>query len=502
MLKSLKLSFTNTLIYGVGNLASKLVGFILIPIYVKYFSTSTYGVLGLLEVTGIALSSILGLALSQALYRWYWDEDYATQKKSVFSTVFLFLSVFLIFIVFVAFFSSSIISNAVLGDTNFRDLVFLVIVASSVQILMQVVSTLIQLQQKALLFTLSNISILLIQLGLTIYFIVYMNLGLMGIYYAQIISLCAYFLIVSKFLYNNLTIKLEFGLLKLMLLYSSPLLISNVAALVISTSDRYFIRIFGTLGNLGVYQFGYKIVNTLSVLVIASAQMAIFPLMFKKMNDPDAKRFYSKMMTYFTFGVMFFVLFLNFYGLEIIKVLAKKQEYWASFNIIPFISLGIIFAMLRDLNTIPLQIVKKSALISKIVISSAVFSFLINWLIIPKYGSMGAAVSFVISQFSYLLLMMFFAQKHYRINYEIIKLVKMIVVGIVLFFISQLLSGFPLMARLILKLLLIIVFPILLYFLNFYEQVELNSLKSFWIKWKNPFKIKSNIQELVKGGDK
>ena len=76
----------------------------------------------------------------------------------------------------------------------------------------------------------------------------------------------------------------------------------------------------------------------------------------------------------------------------------------------------------------------------------------------------------------------------------------MIVVGIVLFFISQLLSGFPLMARLILKLLLIIVFPILLYFLNFYEQVELNSLKSFWIKWKNPFKIKSNIQELVKGG--
>ena len=114
MLKSLKLSFTNTLIYGVGNLASKLVGFILIPIYVKYFSTSTYGVLGLLEVTGIALSSILGLALSQALYRWYWDEEYATQKKSVFSTVFLFLSVFLVFIVFVSYFSSSIISNDVL----------------------------------------------------------------------------------------------------------------------------------------------------------------------------------------------------------------------------------------------------------------------------------------------------------------------------------------------------------------------------------------------------
>ncbi|MCX6232795.1 MAG: polysaccharide biosynthesis C-terminal domain-containing protein [Bacteroidetes bacterium] len=500
MLKSLKSSFTNTLIYGVGNLATKLVGFILIPIYVKYFSTATYGVLGLLEVTGIALTSILGLSLSQALYRWYWDEEYAKQKKSMFFTLILFLSAFLAFTIFTSHYFTSIISNVIFGDISYRKLVFLVIVASSLQIIMQLVSSLIQLQQKAVLFTISNISILIIQLFFTVFFIVHMNLGLNGIYYAQIISLLTYFIIVSKFILNNIELKIEFNLLKLMFIYSSPMLISNIAALVISISDRYFIRVFGSLGNLGVYQFGYKIVNTLSVLVIASAQMAIFPMMFKKMNDPDAKRFYSKMKTYFTFGIMFFVLFLNFYGMEIIKVLAKKQEYWDSFKIIPFISLGIIFAMLRDLNTIPLQIVKKSALISKIVIVAAVFSFSINWLIIPKYGSMGAATSFIISQLFYFLLMYYYAQKHYRINYEVYKIIKMIVIAIGLFLLSLLLAKTHLFIRLSVKFLMILSFPVLLYYWNFFEEIEIDRMKGSWEKWKNLKKFKSNFFELLKGG--
>jgi O-antigen/teichoic acid export membrane protein len=219
------------------------------------------------------------------------------------------------------------------------------------------------------------------------------------------------------------------------------------------------------------------------------------------MNDPDAKRFYSKMKTYFTFGIMFFVLFINFYGMEIIKVLAKKQEYWDSFKIIPFISLGIIFAMLRDLNTIPLQIVKKSALISKIVIVAAVFSFLINWLIIPKYGSMGAATSFIISQLFYFLLMYYHAQKHYRIKYEVYKIIKMIAIAIGLFLISLLLAKTNLFIRLSVKFLMILSFPILLYYWNFFEEVELESIKGSWKKWKNLKKFKSNFFELLKGGN-
>lgn len=499
MISNIKSSITNTLIYGIGNLATKIIGFILIPVYVKYFSISTYGVLGLLEVTNAALVSILGLAFTQALYRWYWDEAFITKRKSIFFTTLSFLIVFLSFVIFISYFFIKDFSSLLFGEINYYNLIFLVVITSSLQIITQTISTLIQLQQKAVLFTVANVFTLIIQLLFTIYFITLKKIGLYGIYYAQIISFCFYLIIVSYFLIKNIELKFEILILRKMLAYSSPWLISNVAALIISISDRYFIRIFGEMGDLGIYQFGYKIANTVSVLVIASAQMAIFPMMFKKMNDPDAKRFYSKIMTYFTFGVMFFILFLNFYSFEIIKFLARKKEYWDAYGVIPYISLGLIFAMLKDLTSVPLQIEKKSTLVSKIIIFSAIVSLGLNWLIIPKYGSIGAAISFIISQFFYFLLMTYFAQKNYKINYEFVKVIKMIVVGIILFFISLALADFSLPIRMISKIILIISFPVILYFLNFYEKIELESMKGFWNKWRHLSNIKSNLQELTKG---
>ena len=499
MIGNLKSSLKNTLIYGAGNLATKLVGFILIPLYVKHFPINVYGELGLLEVTGAAFVSILGLALTQALYRWYYDKEFLDRQKSMFFTLLVFLTVFLTvtFLIFSGF--TYKLSYLIFGVDGFKELIDILLIASSLQILMQTISTLIQLQQKAVLFTISNTIVLIVQLFLTIYFIAYLNLGLYGIYYAQIISLCLFFVIVSPFTIKNIKAHFEVKMITNMLGYSAPWLLSNIAALVIGTSDRYFIRAFAEMSDLGLYQFGYKIANTLSVLVIASAQMSIFPIMFKKMNDPDADRFYSKIMTYFTFGLMFFVLFLNLYGLEIVKFLARKKEYWDSFSFIPYISLGLVFSMLKDLSSIPLQIKKKSFLISKIIIFSAVFCLLLNWLLIPFWGSKGAAIAFIIGQVFYFSTMLFFAQKHYRINYELLKIIKMLIVSIGLYFISLLFNDLTLIIRLISKVLLIASFPIILYFWNFFEKVELESLSGFWRKWKNPGHLKSNIKDALKG---
>ena len=104
MINNIKSSITNTLIYGIGNLTTKIIGFILIPVYVKHFSISTYGVLGLLEVTNSALVSILGLAFTQALYRWYWDEAFITKRKSIFFTTLSFLIFFLSSVIFISYF--------------------------------------------------------------------------------------------------------------------------------------------------------------------------------------------------------------------------------------------------------------------------------------------------------------------------------------------------------------------------------------------------------------
>lgn len=500
MLKSLKSSVTNTLVYGLGNLASKLVGFILIPIYTNYFSTEVYGILGIVEVSIAALISIFCFALYQAFYRWYWDKQYSDRQKSIFFTLLVFLFFVVLLLVANSWLFAYNISVFLFGFSTFSDIVKLLFVVSGLQILMQLVSTLMQLQQKAKRYTYSSFLTLALQLSFTLYFIIKLKLGLEGIYYAQLISFFAYFLFNLSYIIENSRLKIELMIFKDMFKYALPLLLSNIAALVLSITDRYFLRIFGSLSDLGVYQFGYKIANTLSVLIISSAQMAVNPLLFQKIDDPNNKRFYSKVLTYFTFVTMLFVLGFVFFSFEIVKLLGRNIDYWPSIKIIPIIVFGILFSMMKDTVSIGLYAKKRTDIMSTIVIIIAIFSIFINWVLISYFDSIGAAVSFLISQFLFFILIYFYAQKYFYVPYELLKIAKMVIIGLCLYLISIFVNDLDLLIRLIIKLFLVAIFPILLYFWRFFEPVEIQSIKGAVFKWRNPVNWKSNITELLKGG--
>ncbi|GAI72020.1 unnamed protein product [marine sediment metagenome] len=108
MLKNIRSAVRNSLIYGLGNLSVKLVGLILIPIYTdpKYLSINDYGVLGVVEATSQVIIAILGLALAQALTRWYWDQSFSDKQKSMFFTLLTFLLGFSFFL-FICFYPFS-----------------------------------------------------------------------------------------------------------------------------------------------------------------------------------------------------------------------------------------------------------------------------------------------------------------------------------------------------------------------------------------------------------
>ena len=95
MFGDIKQTMKHTVVYGVGNFASKLVGFILIPLYTneKFFSPADYGMLSLLDVTSQVLVAAMGLAFYAGLVRWYWDKEYAERQKSLFFTIMLMTTV-------------------------------------------------------------------------------------------------------------------------------------------------------------------------------------------------------------------------------------------------------------------------------------------------------------------------------------------------------------------------------------------------------------------------
>ena len=494
MLNNIKSTIKNSVIYSIGNISTKIIGLILLPLYAKHLTISDYGILGIIEVSTQLLITVFGLSLYQAFFRWYWDKEFIDKQKSIFFTsmFFLVLISILIYLGFNSF--TDKFSILLFGKIDYSYLLKIMVISAGLQIIAIMPLTLMRLQEKPILYSSTNIIKLIVSFAFTIYFIVSLNRKVEGIYEAQIISYFVFFVISSKYIWKNIKYKFEVKILKEMLSFSLPLVFASISGTILSIADRYCLKFLGNLSEVGIYSLGFKMANTIKVFVVASVNLAISPIIFKMIDKPDNKRFYSKIMTYFTFVVMICILGISFFGKEIIKFLARNRDYWDAYKVIPIISFAILFGMLKDTSLIGINIMKKTKILAIIIFLMSITNIVLNIIFIPYFQSIGAAFATLITQFIFFLIVYKYSQKYYHISFEIQKIIKMIGIGIALFGISLLINELNLFFRIILKTSLLLSFPIILYFLNFYEEIELLRLKQGWIKWRNPGKWKDNLK--------
>jgi len=498
MLNTLRSTIKNTLIYSIGNVSSKLVGFILIPLYTSKLLVSEYGTLGILEITSQILIALFGLSLYNAFFRWYWDKETISKQKSIFFTILIVVALFSLFLMFLLSVFRQNISVLLFENMDYPYILMLMIIVSCLETLGVIIFTLIRLQEKASFFSFLSVLKISTSLIFTVYFIAFMGKKIEGIYEAQLIGNGVFFLFSFKYVLKNIKPKFELRILREMLSFSTPLIVTSLAGIILTVTDRYMLRFLVDLKAVGIYSLGFKVANTLRVFIISSVMMALQPTIYKMMNSSDNKRFYSKSMTYFSFGLMICVLGLSFFSKEIVKTLAFNVNYWEAFTIVPLLAFSMFFGMLRDVSLTGINLTKKTRITARVIISVAIINLVLNRLTIPVWGYYGAAFSTIIAQFLFFILIYHYAQKHYFIPYEIKKVIQILIVGIILIVISQLVNPMNIVYRLIIKSVLLLLFPIILYWLKFYEEIELLRIKQIWITWRNPIDWKKNIVRLKK----
>lgn len=502
MLQTIKTILKGSLIYSLGNISSKLIGLILMPIFVANLTISEYGTLGILEVTVQILISTFGLGIWYALERWYWDKNNIDKQKSIYFTVIVFSSLIAIILFFVVFSVSSSLSFLLFDNAKYSYVLILMAIIAGLEIIAMNPATLLRLKNRSTLFLFSITLKLVLMLGFTLYFLLIKGKKIEGIYEAQLIAEVVYFLFLLGSSVKDIEFKFDLRTLTEMINYRLPLVFSSVFIVLLSFTDRYVLKFLGSLSDVGVYSMGFKLANTIKVIIVSSVWFALSPMIYKMMDKPDNKRFYSKVMTYFTFGVLIFVIAISVFGKEIVYLVASKPEYREAFKIIPIISFAIVFGMLKDVALTGLNITKRTRIIAILIIIISILNLGLNILFVPYYNSIGAASATLISQLMFFILVLGFSQKVYNIPYELKKIGVLIITGIFLVIVGNLFNQLYLPARLVLKLLIVVSFPFLLYFLKFFEQVEIQGIKAAWLKWRNPFFWKKNIKELMALDDK
>jgi O-antigen/teichoic acid export membrane protein len=434
--------------------------------------------------------------LPQSLTRWFWDKDYKNNQKGIF---FMSMStqvvVSLIFCLVLIPLSGSL-SIMIFSKPDWAKVITLVILASAIQAINNVINTLMRLQSRSVLYSITNLLKLVTVLSLTLYFILSKRMGLEGIYLAQVIGNGFIVLILLGYTIKNSRVFFDKIIFRSMNAYGFPLLLANISAALFTVIDRFSLNSLTVLKSVALYNLAYKISSVLKLVLADSMKLALGPIMIKRMDSPDNKRFYSKVLLYSSYALMIGIVGISLFSFEIVKVVATSKTYWDAVVIIPVLSLSFFFVNMKEVTVYGLHIAKKTRIIGIIVVFSTVLSLVLNFLLIPVWDITGAAVATLLSQFIYWYACYYYSQKVFYVPYEIGKLTLMLITGAALSFSGLLLNHLGLLPRIILKTTGLISFPFILYLFNFYEPVELLAIKGFMNKWAKIKNLKSNLNSL------
>jgi len=498
MLKSIKISLKDTLIYGLGNVAVKLVGLLLIPVFTdaKYFPIDQFGVYGILEISALVLTAVMASALPQSLTRWFWDKDYKENQKGIFFMSFTTQVIVSFLFCLLLIPLSGRLSVFIFSKPDWSRVISLVILASAIQAMNNIVNTLMRLQSKSILYTITNFLKLTIVLTLTLYFIISKKMGLEGIYLAQVIGNSMVVIVLLGYTIKNSRLFFDKSIFMAMNAYGFPLLLANISTVLLNVIDRYSLNSLDILKSVALYTLAFKITSVLKLVIVDSMKLAIAPMMFKKLNTPGDKRFYSKVLTYSSFILMFAITGVSLFSFELIKVMTKSKEFWDAVVIIPILAMSVFFVNLKDITGYGMVFAKKSRHIGIIVILSTVTGLIFNILFIPLWGITGAAIATLLAQLFYFLVSYYYSQKVFYIPYEMKKITILFLCGLVISFSSFVVNEMGLLPRIILKTSLFFSYPYFLYLFKFYEPEEIKAIRGFISKWINLRNFKENLVSL------
>ncbi len=463
------------MIYGLGIMLNKSVGFLLLPLYTKYFLPEQIGLFTLVQSLSLILGVIYMFGMETSFMKYFIDSKDDKSRSEIYSSTLALLTVTSLILSSIVFINAGNI--ATLMNLSKREESILLIRVLSLLILVDTVYRFPLLFFRAKLdsktYAYINLLTFIVNIICNILFIVILKKGVESIFYSYIISVGVTFILGLVLTKNYLTLNISFLKIKEMLAFGNKFIFIGFFVLFIDVSDRFFLKYFFDESVVGIYSANYRLASVMSFL-IASFKFSWTPYFLNLKSNPENKKIISSIFTNFVFtGLFLFLVFsvfteqlvkISFFGVEFLNA-----DYWSGLKIIPVILAAYFFSgAYSTLNAAPFFTDNTQA-IFYITLSGVAVNTLFNLILIPLYGIMGAALSTFLTYFFMFIIIYFYSQKIYKIEYELGRILKMVLLTAVFFAVSYFginNSGLSIAFIIVSDLFLIIVYLMILNILN------------------------------------
>ena len=413
----------NTAIFAVGNLASKLITFFLVPLYTNALNTTEYGTIDLVSTICYVLAPVLILNISESVMRFSLDKD-ADYEEIISIGVRMLIISFAVGLLLVP------IAKHVNAISQFAIYIYFFIITNSAS---QLFLYYLRGKEKLMEYTIGNV-LHTFTIGIfNIIFLIYFKQGVVGYFKAYIFSslvTAIYALIKGNVIHEAKLFKINSELCMNMLKYSIVLIPNTFMWWIMNSSDRIMVTgMVGADAN-GVYAISYKLPTLVSTITMIFNQAWSYSAIREEgANDEDEyNNSILKKLVCFVFMIGIAIItfckpFLKIYVAE---------DYYVAWKYTPFLVIGCVYLTLATFMATTYTVHKDSFGYLFSGMFGAVLNVILNFILIPIIGVYGAALATCVSYIAVFGFRLIHTKKYIRFNF----LFKEYIIGAVIIAIS------------------------------------------------------------------
>ena len=381
----------NVILFAIGNIGSKLLQVILVPLYTRVMTNAEYGTVDIMQAVVSLLMPIFSFTIYEAVFRYAMEKDY--DKRAVFSSG-----------ITVSVIGTLLLCAGGAAASFFIDktFVWLVVANSAAGFFRSLLSQYSRAVDKTVLFTVDSVLLTVFVLIFNILFIVVFDMGINGYMLGYILAniLSCIFLYIFLGEYRKFSLhSVNKPLLKEMMKFSVPLIPNAVCWWISSFIDRVIITaVIGEAAN-GIYAAGHKIPSMLTVIVTIffQAWQMSANQEFKKNDISDFyTEIHDQIFSVITLVSSFLILFCK----PVTSVFLGK-EYYSAWQVMPLLLVAISFFSFAQFLGSIYSANKKTTMAFVTNLIGVIISLTVNILLVAvfKVGIIGSAVATACSYF-------------------------------------------------------------------------------------------------------
>lgn len=404
--------YRHSALYSIGNFLTKGVGFLLIPVYLRFLSKDEYGVYDYIVSIGAIVAVVVTFEVSQGVMRFvseYQNDDVLQSSYIVTAFWFSVASYFVLILAVLLFLKD--LSLVLLDEVNRDRVLFFGLLAIFSNALVYFFSVVYRSKlqpRSSILVSLCSVTVVAVFSLCTLYF----GYGVDGLFLSQFL---AQMLVISCVLWHGKKIFFKFPdffRLKELLAFSVPLVFSSLSVLVSIFADRLFIKAILGFQDLAVFSVGAKIAAIVT-LITMGVQSALAPLVYAKINCSDTPLVLKKIFFVYAAVGAVFLIFIFLFGDEFVLLIAG--DGYAGASSVAIILSAAVLVQGMCVFFPGLSIYKKTKLLALLNFVGAVFAVFLNFLLVHEWGILGASFSTLVGACIVFLMNAYFSQYYYKV---------------------------------------------------------------------------------------